>query len=504
VTIIIQGFSATDKVPGAVGQTIYGAGGISVGAILTLLICAQKRTGYTAGLAPDVDVVDIGSDDDGDAYWGPGSEGARMAHQTIGVPGVRVKGCAPAAAVGASAATATITIDGSPSETGSWSYRIAGETITAGINTGDTPGSIAAAIKSAVQSRPRMAASADVAGGVVTLTWKSAGVRGNDGTLFQDISDLPAGISSVLSGGVTLLSSKGGEKGVRFSGGAGVEDLTNMLAVLFPARYGRIAAAQNDPVSAARWKAQMDGKADPLEGREEQLCFGHGGLLSAAQSLARTTLNNWRMQVGWLLNSEAHPSEIAARIAAGRTQLEQDNANAGFDGYVLTGIAPQASRADWAQRVTQQAALDQGVTPLVTDEQGNVTIVRSITSHCLNGADPDYRTLDTAQSVVPDFVRDDLRVFWTTSFVVANPYVRDNPSPVEQDPPHGVATPNSWNAAVESRLLDHQANMLITEVEENPPVSEFNKTATRIMSAVTAIPLPLQHQIGVSVRQKNV
>jgi hypothetical protein len=44
-------------------------------------------------------------------------------------------------------------------------------------------------------------------------------------------------------------------------------------------------------VNAARWKAQMDGEAAPLEGREEQLCFGHAGFLSAAQSIARTTLN---------------------------------------------------------------------------------------------------------------------------------------------------------------------------------------------------------------------
>jgi phage tail sheath gpL-like len=277
-----------------------------------------------------------------------------------------------------------------------------------------------------------------------------------------------------------------------------------MLAALFPSRYHRIAAAQNDPVNAARWKAQMDSKASPLEGREEQLCFAHTGLLSAAQGLARNTLNNWRMQVGWLLNGESHASEIAARLAAGRVQAEQDNPNSGFDGYVLTGIAPQAARGDWPQRSTQQAALDQGVTPLVTDESGNVSVVRAITSHCLNGTDPDYRTLDTAESVVPDYVRDVLRVFWSTDFVVANPYVRGDPSPEEHDPPQGVATPKTWNAAVQSRQLDLQTALIITEVEANPPVSEFNKTAKRIMSAVTAIPLPLQHQIGVSVRQKNV
>ncbi len=502
--LTIQGFAESDKVPGFVGETVFGAGAISASSIpLSLLICGLKKTGLTTGLTVDVDVTQIFSAADADTAWGPGSEGARMAYKALKVPGVSIFGCAPTPGTTPVAATVTITIVATPTTTGVWSYRIAGDTVTGGTTTSDTATTIASAIKDAINAQPTMAVTATSSVGVVTVTWKCAGPRGNDGIIFQQISGLATGVTSTLAGGAALLSSTGGESGCYFSGGSVIEDVTAMLATLFPGQYDRIAAAQYDAANMALWKAQSDAKAGPLEGRMEQYVFGFNGTLGTATSRARTTLNNWRMQVAWLLNSESHPTEIAARLAAERVAAEQNNPNSGFDGVALTGLVAQCSKADWSQRSTQVAALNAGVTPLITDAQGNVRVVRSITTHCLNGSSPDYRTLDTAQAVVPDFVRRALALFWTTGFVIANPYVRDNPSAAEKDPPSGVATPDNWNAAVMAQLLLLQDALMITAVELNPPFSQFDAVAGRIMSAVPVIPLPLNHQTGVSVRQLN-
>lgn len=502
--IVIQGFSQQDKVPGFVAETVFGAGPISASSIpLVLLICGLKLTGWSTGLTPDVSIAPIFSAADADAAWGPGSEGARMAYKALKIQGITILGCAPTPGVSAAAATATITITGTATGVGTFSYRIAGDPITGGISSGDTPTVIALAIANAINAQPTMAVAASPSAGVVTLTWNSAGPRGNDGIIFQQTSFLAAGVSSAVAGGAALVSSAPGESGCRFHSGATAETLTALLATLTPKRYNRIAAAQYDATNLAAWVAQSNAKAGPLVGRTEQYVFGFNGTLSAVNSLASATLNDWRSQICWLLNSESHPSEIAAAMAALRVVKEQATPNSGYDGNTLLGIAAQASTADVAQRSTQQAALNSGVTPLVTDGQGKVNVVRAITTHCLNGSNPDFRTLDTAQSVVPDFVRDDLNLLWTTGYVVANPYVRDNPSAAEQDPPAGVGTPNGWNATVTTELKSLERQLIVTQVALNPPLSLYDNVAGRIESAVPVIPLPLQHQIGVSVRQLN-
>lgn len=496
----IPGFSEDDKVPGFVAQTVYGAGAISNASIpLILLICGLKLTGWSTGLTPDVDVSVIQSVTDADAAWGPGSEGALMAYAALQIPGVTIKGCAPTPGASAAAATATITIVATPTTTGTWNYRIDGFPISGGTTTADTETTIATAIKNAILAQPRMACTATSSAGVVTLTWNSVGPRGNFGIVYQQKNLLAAGVTSTLAGGAALLSSTGGENGVYFTGGTTAENVTNMLATLFPARYHRIAFAQTDATNLAKWVTQANNKAGPLEGRMEHLVGAVNGSVAASESLASATINNWRFMLNELLNSETHPSELAATIAALRIQAEQQTPNSGFDGVVVPGAAPQCSRADWAQRATQKAMLNSGVTPLVTNEQGQVLIVRAITTHCLSGSTPDFRTLDTAAAVVPDFVRDDLNVYWTTGFAKANQYVRDDPAPGEKDPPQGVANPTRWNAAMNGRLLTHQLNNILTEVELNPPTTEFDDVAFRLMSLVPSIPLPLNHQVGVSV-----
>lgn len=499
MSIVIDGYSDSDKVPGFYAETRFGASGINLGSIpLILLLVGLKSSAGT--ITADSDVLEVLSRDDAKTYGGAGSEVHRMAlrafDQVLG--GVKLKMACPAVAGGGVAAAATITVTGTATTTGTHRYYIAGELIELIVPSGQAQNATATALAAKINENVNLPVTALASTNVVTCTVKHVGIRGNQYILFKDESKGASGVSSALAGGASV-----GGGGVFFASGAGVETLTTLLALLYPARYHRIAIAQNDATSLGLWETQVDAKAGVLEGRMEHVVVGGNGSIGASTSLAQTTLNNHRFQFCWLLNSESHPSEIAAAMAARRASAEQSTPNSGYDGTVLVGIKPQRVRADWASRTVQQSALDASVTPLMTNEEGQVFVVRAITTRSLDGSTPDYRTLDTAEAVVPDYVRDRLRLLWETDYKPSNPYVSTDPAEGEAERPEGVATPTRWAKRVHVELQRMEAENTLTQtgLEENIPVAEFNAAAKRIMLAANVVPLPIHHATGVSVRQ---
>lgn len=495
-----QGFvlemSDSDKVPIFAGQTKFGVGTASAGKKYVVLCVGLKASGAT--ITADAAPVQATTPEEVDTIAGAGGELARMGYGTLRIPGVQLWLAAPSNPGGPTAATATITIGGSPTATGTWRYRIAGDEISGGIATTDTQTTIAAAIVSEITKRPRMRVTAANVAGVVTLTDKSPCARGNDLLVYQDISQLATGVTSALAGGAAVANGA-----VRFSGGAGTDDLTTLLAALFPGRWNRIAFAQIDSTNAGKIETQLDSKAGPFENRTEHAVLASNAiLLTTVTSVSQTTLNEQRVQVLWQKNGETPAPEVAAVFAAYRSVVEQDDPNHNYDDYVLPGVFAQTADADKPNRSTKLSACDAGVT--VVDSVGtNALIVRSITSRSQNDAGTaiDDKTVDTGESVVPDWIRDDLQNFWYSDFKPSNPHVQDDVAEGEPDPPAGVATPSLWATEVTSRLLTHQANRLITKVATNPVVAVFNKNAKRIASRVPTVVLPQQHQIECSVEQ---
>lgn len=502
--IIIQGFPETYKRPGFYGETVYGAGGISSGSIPKCLLLMGLKT--SAGtMTADTQVVDIGSDDDADTYCGAGSLLARQCYAARREAGIRIKAIAVTEASGGAAATATITIATNASSSGEWVYTIDGVDVRVAVQSGATPTAQATAIKNAINGNPRLPVTATSNVGAVTVTTKNVGAICNSFILFQSKATAPGGSTSTLAGGSAVTSSTPLEDGVFFSGGSGSEDVTNALATLYAGRYHRIGVGMIDATNAALVEAQLDAKAGPTVGRMEHAVFANIGNIAAATSVAQTTLNNARCQLVWIEECETHPSEIAARVAAARLAKEQSNPNSNFDGYPLTGIRAQRSRAKWASESNQVSALDNGVTPLLSQSDGAVTIARAITTKSLTSSNPDYRTLDVGFATTPDEVRDDLALQWATVFLPANPAVRDDPASEEPDPPAGVATPKRWTSFVENRRETvYAANLWTLPVTTATLTeSEYNNTAKRIMSKVPVLTHPLQHQIGVSVRETS-
>lgn len=502
MSIVIAGFSDTNKVPGFYGEVVYGAGPITAGDIpLVLLICGTKIS--TGSATADVTICDIFSETDADTYFGAGSEIAVMCYGALQIEGVKIKAIASAEAGGAAAGTATITLAGSypPSATGTFNYRIDGVPVTGQITTSDTLSTAADAVVNAINAISHLSVTAAKGAGpayVVTLTRKSKGARGNQGTLCQDTTQLPSGVTSAIAGGSSLTNG-----GVFFTGGSGTDNVSNVLTVLASAQYDRIAAAQNDATNAVRWSNWLTTQAGVLVGHRQHACFANNASLAASTTIAQTSINAQRCQYLWYLNSETIPSYIAATFMAYRTQVEQTDPAAIYDGYILPGVYPQTAQADWATRDgTMISALNNSITPIGTNATGGAYIVRSITTKSLTGGgSPDYRTLDTSQAVVPDYVLTVLDLYWTFTYQPNNKRVDSDPAQGQRDRPAGVATPARWNQQVNAQLLTLENQLIITDVASNPAVSEFNSTAHRIMSIVPVVPAYGNHQIGISVRQ---
>ncbi len=500
--------SPTDKVPGIYLRSIFGIGGAASGTDEKVLLIVGLKAASAGAIVADTEVVDIKLASDADYYFGPGSEGARMCYAALSVKGIKIKAASPSIS-GATAASATITIAGTWTTSGTWRYRIAGIPIEQGILATDDRQDVGDAIAAYINARKWMPVTAVAAAGagstyVVTLTAKSAGARGNDLMLWQDDSDLPSGATSAIAGGTAV-----GNGAKRFSTGAGTEDISDLLEILAEDRYYRIAASQRDSSNLARWVVQLDTKAGPMVGKTEHIVFAGSGTLVATTSLTQTTLNEQRAQFVWMQDSETPPCEIAALHAAQRLQAEQVNPNQSYDNRLLKGdqdgfkVAPQTDKATNPVRAVLVSALDAGITPVKT-VGNNVFIVRAVTTRSRTELSAvDDGTVDVADSAVPDAVRDEIAAFWSLDFSQKNKHVRDDPTGDEPEPPQGIAYPRFWKASVTALLKRLETAKWITKVDSNPVEATLHPMAERIVFFCPVVRLPHQHQIEGTIAQKR-
>lgn len=508
--LVIAGFGDNIKVPGFYGETKYGQSAIKLGAA-TLKCLVVGLKGTTGGdITVDTEVRRITSKEDADTAFAAGSEAARMCYAAIdeakGLGILDLYAAAPTAAGGAAASTCIATFSGTSTANGTIYFWIGGDRVEVNVASGLTATQVGVLVETASDQFPRLPASVtDVTTGAVTWTVNSAGIRGNAHILYVDVTACP-GITVVLSGtGGAAVTSSTSVLGRKFGNGSGVETMTTIHATLFPMLHEFVGIAQNDATTLALWEAQCDAKAGPLDGRMEHYQAAANLSFASTTSLAQTTLNNARFNMQWLEISELHPSELAAAFAALRCVTEGQVPNSAYDDYPLRMAKPQRFPSDWVTSLAEkQAALDVGVTPLETRADGKVYIVRAITTRCLNGAAADYRTIDVADAYVPDYCRKRIGSVWTSEYKVANPHVRPNPVAGEADVSEGVATPDTWNNRVYQEEVAMEREKILVQVALNKPSSEFNSTANRIMTAMPIIPLPAQHNIGVSVRGLNI
>lgn len=560
--IVIAGFPSTDFTPGGYGKVSYGGGATSAASIpLKLLVVGMKASNASGTSVQDAEVDQVFGVSQADTLYGIGGQITRAIQASLQTQGINVFGAPCAVPSGATQAVLEFIITAAQTVAGTLTVRIGGIPVQCGVGSADTSTTVAANLAAAISSTLRLPFTAQSSVGVCTATCITPGADGNTYLGAVDTSQCP-GVTCSMTGPiwVTLATIATGAYGVPTVGngfyykataggttgssqpawpvvigttvvdgsvtwtcigqvltgglctansGAGVENVTNVLSLINSDQYDRIAVCQNDATNLGRWRTQVDTQAGPLSIILQHVIAASTGTLAAATSIAQTTLNDQRFQVMWYLNGETHFSEMAASFAAVRTANEASDPDHAYDGYVLPAVAPQSQRQDWPQHATLVAALNNGVTPVSTNPSKQAFLVRSITSHSLNGTIPDYSCLDTSEAVVADFCLVSLLLYWTNVFLPANP--RCGPDLPGNEPTYasGVGYPSLWASVATAVLIDFEnGNVggatippILTAVEQNVVVAGWDPLAERIMSAVTVHPMANQHQIGVSVSQ---
>jgi phage tail sheath gpL-like len=449
-------------------------------------------------------LYDVFDEEAGKAIAGPGSEGDVMCKAALSVGGVTLKFMPIEIPDGAEAAELTIELSGSWDESGEVAVRLGKKTVGCVVLADDEPDDVAERWVSNLSDDERLFCSAAVQGNDVVLTVKSPGVRGNDWGAFLDLSRAPAGFIAELDGGDSMI---GG--GVRFDGGVGTDDLTDVLEALLPVRapmYNFYGSAANDAVNMAALRDQMIAKIHPLVQEYEQACFGHNGDFASVVTLAQGSANHPQVQVIFDEEGESHPCEIAALEAAIRAVTEGSNPKPNYSQTttrVRRHLAPRATVADAAEpnHAKLKALLNAGVSPLRTVD-GVKVMVRAITSKSLTNGSPDYTTLDVGETTVPMRAAREIAALWA-GFSEENPDAGPDPNVDggEQPAPAGVATPSGWKGEILPLLHQFERNRWIHLVNENPPIVEWDADAKRIMSATPVVVRPLNLQLGNEVRQ---
>lgn len=492
--IVVAGFSSTNKVPGYFGSNIF-VGGKPAGNLFQrrVLLVGRMGSNSTAAVAT---IYPIYSEGDS-MQFGYRGELARMIRAAVRAnPSATIFACAVADTGSPAAATATITIAGTSTAAYTFAYRFAGVLVTGTVPAGSTVTQAAAVIRDAFNANPELPMAATSSAGVVTITVDTLGARGNQYILAQDATGLASGVTSNLAGGSALASGA-----VPLSGGSvGTESYTSLLAAVATAQYDRIAPASNDATSLQAWQAHLLSQSGALVGNLEQLVYATNTTLSAAQSLTQSSLNEPLMQALWLLNSETHPSELAAIHAATRATTEEANPSPRYLNTPVPGAAPQVYRGDWPGITVLDAALQSGVTPLRTTEDGKVVVVRGICTYSKNGSSSDFRCLDINVPTMGQYARQRGGQIWNDEILPVYIHVRPNPGPDDPDPPGDVIYPDLWKRFVMSEHADWEGNGWAIETAENPPTVVYDKTGKRLMMEEPVVATPLNYQLGVNVR----
>lgn len=528
----ISGLLTSRKTPGAYFAVILGSGGASAGSAgIRGLIVGNKITSditaaspsftVTAGTQANATPIQLFGPDDAATLFGYGSELHRMAIAFFAqFPDGELWACAVAES-GGSRASAVYTFVTTATAACTFRLRIAGKTIDVAINSGDTVTTIATNIATAILAVPSLPVTAQFSAGVLTITAKHPGPRGNAlpfVAYFVPSSGRPVKIttSSTSSGaGTTCTLSGNGTNGSIYtmSGGTTADDVTAALAALATNTYHRQAFAHVDSTNLALISTQMNSMAGVLSQRRQQSGAASNASAGTVNSLANT-INGYRVQAVWHRGSTTPPEEVEAQVMAARLRgsgvvgIDQsgeiNDPACNLDGMTLATVEQQIEEADKPTDTQIEAALAAGVTPLVPTDGGKMMIARSVITHTLTASQPDYSVFDTTDVTVPDFVADDLR----SQFVIDFRAFKLAPVPSDGE---FLAAPKLTHAGlvrawIKSRLKTYEARGILREVDDRDSqlvVAENGSVAGRLDAEIPTVPVPGLHIFGANVRQQT-
>jgi phage tail sheath gpL-like len=408
--------SPSDKRPGVYTRVWLGVGlRSSADSTRHVVLFGNKTTTGTAVANVENDVY---SEDDARTLFGPGSELFLMVKEAIAAwSGVTLKAIVVTESAGA-AGSGTLVYLGAATAAGTAYVTVLGEEIEVPISLGDTATLIGDNVALAINAKTDWPVTAANVLGTVTVTAKNKGPRGNFLALRGRVS---AGITTTVTAPALGY----------LTGGTTSDDPQAALDTLAAVQRRYLVAPYNDATQLAKFQTHVDTQDEPEVGHRKQMVWGAIDTLGNVTSLV-TARNFARGQCGWTFNADQPPSVLAAGLASRRAAGESLSVAHNFNGETIPGLKAQYRMADRPSSSQLVAALNNGITPLLSADDGSVYISRSITTHSRDSlGNADYRVLDTCKVSITDEGADRIELgFWDR-------YRTFNAS---QDPPDGEAS----------------------------------------------------------------
>lgn len=501
--IVLTGLASTDPVPGVYLEINFavgpGGGTASPREILVLgnKIAAGTGTASTVVYGPDTEDP---LQDEGDAIriCGQGSEAHLMLREIYRInKNTAVRLLLVPEGGSSVAATGTITYTSAATANGTTRVYVSDEFVDVPFLSGDSVTSIATAVVAAINANLSWPVTAANTAGVVTITAKNGGLRGNF-HMYQ---------AKVFGTGIATTVTPSADTAM--TGGSVADALTTPLATILGSRYYYIVAPQTDATSLGLIVTQVGNQATPTTGIRQYVQGAHTGTLAAGITLA-TTINAVRAEIGWQEQSPLGPARLAAKFAAVYSLEElATNPKTNFCGYgndantqPRWSVPAARSVGVRPSRASIKSALLNGMSAVGTNSNASTYIVNAVTTRTLNGATPDYRISRHHKRFICDAFSDDLVA--KTVLQYSGRRIGDDPKQGDKVPGPQVITPKIYKGAV-FRLIDDYAE---NDLFQNVPTIKSSTIVQRQVSnrAQLAVSVDLQpcdnsEQFALSINQ---
>lgn len=508
-SIVLTGLSADYPNPGVFTEVNYAQGSSAGGSTSypALILANKLSTGSgtldTVVYGPDTPVP-IQREADIIALAGAGSEAHRMfraftaVNKRTALYFLFVTESAGVAASKNTTFTTTATGNGTLRVYVGGAFTPGEEFVDVPIAIGDTPEVIETNAIAKVNAQTHWPVTGSSGGtGVLTLTAKQKGPRGNDIVIQMQIT---SGIGTTVDNTArTVLAS-----------GATADSNTTALATILPMRFFYIASAANDTTQFLAVGSQLGTQALPLNGIRQHAVAGSSGSVSTANTLS-TTLNNARCGNVCQELSDYTPAELAAHALgvialeeAGRLPTPRHNFN--FFGNSATSQAkwkiraPRSGNSPTASEI--ESMLKNGTSPIASNQNGSSYLVSMITTRSLNGATADYRVRDWNKSTEPDFFAADLTS--TVALRYEGKDIGDDPAEGAPPPPPNVVTPRMFTDTVLEIVDLHDGNGNLKNVDTikaDTVVQRETTPTTRMSARVPLQPIDIFAQAAMQIDQ---
>ncbi len=301
------------------------------------------------------------------------------------------------------AATGTLTITGTASETGTLNIMIGGRRVQVAVSSGDMNTAIAAAIDAKITADKNLAVVSSVSTNVVTITARHKGEVGNDIDLrlnYYTGEATPAGVTVAIAA---------------MSGGTANPDITSLITAMADDWYNIIAMPYTDAANLTLLEAEMADRWGPMRSIE-----GHAFAAADGSHGAMTTLGNSRnsphLSIAAMNDSPNPPYEMAAAMAGLAGYYGNIDPARPFQTLAIDGILPPAESARFTKQERNLLLFD-GIATTTVDDGGVVRVERMTTTYETNtfGTD-DISYLDVNTMLTLGFLRYSFRARFAQQF----------------------------------------------------------------------------------------